>query len=109
MRKIIFASFLLDISAIWIDNLGFFENGMSPDYERNFASQWWEYPDEYEDDLTDLNNLILAPCHAYLQQIPQSKWGTGKSEFYLGAKGFSEKKILARSVKEVFFKFFLLF
>ena len=84
MGKIIFASILLDISAIWIDNLGFFDNGMSPDYERNFASQWWEYPDEYEDDLTDLNNLILAPCHAYLQQIPQSKWGTGTSEFYLG-------------------------
>ena len=106
MRKIIFASILLDISAIWIDNLGFFENGMSPDYERNFASQWWEYPDEYEDDLTDLKNLVLAPCHAYLQQIPQSKWGTGKSEFYFGDEGFLTKTFPQELSKRCFFYFF---
>ena len=109
MRKIIFASILLDISAIWIDNLGFFENGMSPDYERNFASQWWEYPDEYEDDLTDLKNLVLAPCHAYLQQIPQSKWGTGKSEFYFGDKGFLTKTFPQELSKRCFFSIVLNF
>ena len=62
---------------MWIEDLGGFRNGMSPDYEKNFPTQWWEYPDEYEDELTNVQNIILAPCHAYLQKIPISKWGRG--------------------------------
>ena len=52
-------------------------NGMDPDYEKNFPARWWEYADDYADDLPVEPGTQMGPdgpCHQYLKDISNADW-----------------------------------
>jgi hypothetical protein len=61
-----------------------FRNSFNPGFEKKFHAKWWEYPDDYEDNLW-LENLGKmgpnGPCHFYLSLMKDSLWYRRKQNF----------------------------